>query len=228
MIADIPTIVEALKDTPHYLEGSRVSYSLCGEDLAALMLLSQEREKGVYVDIGSFHPTMYSNTFLLYLNGWHGLAVDANGEMVEKYKAWRPRDACIRALVSTKVEKRNYYYMQNGAYNGLHNVDPAVHNLTAPADQKILRVEEMTAVPINDILEAFVGKQKFDFLSTDCEGFDTELLLAMDFKRFRPKVISAEVTYQECLSGPLKDHLERQNYKFWGLLGHSVMLLRKD
>ena len=34
--------------------------------------------KGTYLDIGCYHETLYSNTKLLNLIGWRGLAVDAN------------------------------------------------------------------------------------------------------------------------------------------------------
>ena len=37
--------------------------------------------KGTYLDVGCYHETLYSNTKLLSLSGWHGLAVDANPDL---------------------------------------------------------------------------------------------------------------------------------------------------
>ena len=46
---------------------NRKSYSQWGEDLF-IQEFFKGRAKGFYVDIGSFHPIMYSNTFLLFKN----------------------------------------------------------------------------------------------------------------------------------------------------------------
>lgn len=32
---------------------------------------------GIYVDVGAFHPTKFSNTHLFYLNGWRGINIEA-------------------------------------------------------------------------------------------------------------------------------------------------------
>ena len=48
-----------------------------GEEKKILELFDKDL-KGVYVDLGCFHPTRSNNTLEMYKKGWHGLNVDLN------------------------------------------------------------------------------------------------------------------------------------------------------
>ena len=52
------------------------SYSVSGEDLIILPFLPAKG--GFYVDVGCYHPILYSNTYRLYRNGWKGIVIDPN------------------------------------------------------------------------------------------------------------------------------------------------------
>ena len=47
--------------------------------------------KGTYLDIGCFSETLFSNTKLLSLMGWAGLAVDANPALEKQWLNARKR-----------------------------------------------------------------------------------------------------------------------------------------
>ena len=55
----------------------REYYSQWGEDLF-IQKYFKDKIKGFYLDIGCFHPIMYSNTFLLFNKGWSGINIDLN------------------------------------------------------------------------------------------------------------------------------------------------------
>ena len=57
----------------------RKQYSQWGEDVY-INEYFKKLEKGIYLDIGCFHPFMYSNTCLLFNKGWTGINVDINQE----------------------------------------------------------------------------------------------------------------------------------------------------
>lgn len=99
--------------------------------------------------------------------------------------------------------------------------------LNYESSQKIIRSEERQTTPIMQILDQYIGTKKFDFLSIVTEGMDERLLLAIDFKRYRPKVIAIEIGFEEWQKEPLKLFIEKINYKFVGLTLHSSVLLRK-
>lgn len=50
------------------------SYSECGQDLFVMSLLNIKN--GNFLDLGCFLPKKINNTYLLELNGWHGVSVD--------------------------------------------------------------------------------------------------------------------------------------------------------
>ena len=55
----------------------RSRYSQWGEDLSIIEFF-REKKNGVYFAVGCFHPLMYSNTCLLFKNGWNGLNIAIN------------------------------------------------------------------------------------------------------------------------------------------------------
>lgn len=69
---------------------SKKSFSQYGEDL----ILESYFQKiglsdGVYVDIGGFHPTWLSNTYLLHKKGWSGFVVDVDRLKLKTFEILR-------------------------------------------------------------------------------------------------------------------------------------------
>jgi hypothetical protein len=52
-----------------------ITFSQEGEDILIPFFLKNE-ERGIYVDVGAHHPFRFSNTALLYSQGWHGINID--------------------------------------------------------------------------------------------------------------------------------------------------------
>src|SRR5581483_8094739 len=74
-------------------------YSQEGEDLLLARLFDGQK-KGFYVDVGAHHPFRFSNTYLLYLNGWRGINIDAMPGSMAAFRKLRPRDINIECMVS--------------------------------------------------------------------------------------------------------------------------------
>jgi len=80
------------------------SYSQEGEDMI-LRRLFENQERGLYVDIGAYHPKKFSNTYFFYRAGWIGINVDAMPGSMKKFRSRRPRDINIEAAISDKREE---------------------------------------------------------------------------------------------------------------------------
>ena len=52
-------------------------YSQFGED-QFIFEFFKDKKKGVYLDVGCFHPFYWSNTCLLHQKGWEGINIDIN------------------------------------------------------------------------------------------------------------------------------------------------------
>ena len=50
------------------------SHSQFGEDRKIISLF-QKNKRGLYLDIGCFHPVRQSNTYLMYKFGWKGVNI---------------------------------------------------------------------------------------------------------------------------------------------------------
>jgi len=80
-------------------ESVKTNYSQAFQDIFTLSVLNGKRN-GCYVEIGGWHGTSDSNTYLLEtLFDWIGFAVEWNPEYVERYNVVRKnRCLCLNAL----------------------------------------------------------------------------------------------------------------------------------
>ena len=206
---------------------SRTSFSQYGEDSVASYYLQQEKEKGIIVDIGAYHPFRFSNTFLFHLKGWKTVSVDASAEAIDLFNAIRPTDTNICTLVSDKTETLKYYQFAEGAWNTTNSDIVPVLAERGLTETQLVSTTEMQTQSIVELLEQHVGSQKFDLLDIDVEGMDIQLLLGIDLTIYRPRLIFAEINEKNLTSPPVRDHLERGGYKLRGYCGNSALLLRQ-
>ena len=77
----------------------RKHYGQWAEDVIIDSLTAGKRA-GVYVDVGAYHPFHYSNTYLLYHRGWHGINIDPNPSAIMLFNWHRKRDINLNLGVS--------------------------------------------------------------------------------------------------------------------------------
>lgn len=196
---------------------AHTSFSQMGEDLIVKQIIGAQK-KGFYVDVGAFHPTLYSNTFIFYQMGWRGINIDAMPGSMKIFESIRPRDINIEMAVGKKMSAVQYY--KSNA--------PALNTLSPTRAEAIRRMKkfmitdniEIPVEPLSAILERNLPKkQKIDFLSVDVEGMDIEVLKSNNWKKFRPKVIIVE-SFTFNLEKPDNDlvykYLKNQNYVLAG------------
>jgi FkbM family methyltransferase len=203
-------------------------FSQGGEDIAIDILLAKETTKGLFVDIGAYHPIRFSNTFLLYVQGWRGVNIDANADAIQLFNTFRPEDKNLTALVSDKVETLNFYRFPEGAWNTTHTEGAKMLQERDPVQTPIIAVEPKVTVPVSQILDEYVGTQKFDLLTIDVEGMDLQILYAINFQKYRPKVMALEVTIREWTSEPLASFIQAKGYEVFAQCVNTLILRRKD
>ena len=69
----------------------------------------KKRSKGVYVDVGCYHPLDGNNTYLLYKKGWHGMNIDLNETSIDLFNKARKNDVNLKIAVSNKYEKIKFF-----------------------------------------------------------------------------------------------------------------------
>lgn len=158
------------------------TYAQFGEDTVLLKLFGDKND-GRYVDVGAHHPYRYSNTFLLYQKGWHGVNIDPNPHTIRLFNEARPVDENICSGVG-RAGTLTYYRFS----------DPAVNTFERKEAEKwrgksFLKFLGTTEVEVRPLSRLVVGP--FDLLTIDAEGMDLEVLQSYDWKYY-PKVVVIE------------------------------------
>lgn len=175
---------------------------------------------GTYVDVGCNEPVNFSNTFNLYLQGWRGINIDANRELIEKCKKIRKEDICVCAAVSDQQKETHFYKAKNPLISSIdedyvsNGGDWWISNLDAK--------ETVTTQTLTSILDKELAPgSNIDFLSIDVEGHDFKVLKSLDLSRYRPKVIIIELRELDKLNdNEINKYLIANNYLF---KGYSVL-----
>jgi FkbM family methyltransferase len=177
------------------------SYSGAGEDrfvlswlLSAYGLTETEIR---YCDIGANHPRKLSNTFALYQRGARGILVEPDPQQADLLRRHRPRDTILN--VGAAFDERRTARLKrfnSSVFNTFSDaqVDLVLNsskNWRADQLQGIQSEVEIELVDVNDILSQ---GDALHFLSIDVEGVELPILQAVDFNRFRPKMICIEAS----------------------------------
>jgi FkbM family methyltransferase len=166
------------------------SFSSAGEDMILRHLLGSDKMSGFYVDVGAFHPTLFSNTYFFYLNGWQGINIEARPGSKPLFDKIRPRDINLEVGVSSESGSMTYYFIAE---------DSPMNSFSPDFLRQIEMLNEVRSeisvptLPLADLFDRHLPEgQPIDFLDVDVEGHDLEVLESNDWKRFRPRLIVVE------------------------------------
>jgi len=165
------------------------SFSQEGEDIILDGLL-QVKEKGFYVDLGSYHPVKYSNTLKFYLRGWNGINVDATPGSMKIFDKIRNRDINVETAISDVAGEMTYYQFNEPALN---TFDSSVLRDCEEAGYKLISKKTVLIRPIMEVLDTYVPRnQQIDFMDIDVEGLDEKIIDAIDWKKYHPTIVLTE------------------------------------
>jgi FkbM family methyltransferase len=167
----------------------RKQYSQWGED-KFINKFFQNKKDGIYLDIGCFHPLMYSNTCLLHRNGWRGINIDINPTSIDLFNIVRPNDTNICTTISKKKEIFNIFY--DDPFSPLNTLSQKFYENSKDKFFKNKKKITVESKSIKQILEISKSDKNIDFVNIDVEGMDYEILTAIDLNRLKPKLISIE------------------------------------
>lgn len=162
-----------------------ISYAQNFEDVTLWRALHDVNE-GRYVDVGAFHPEIDSVSKWFYDQGWSGINLEPVPEMFTVLEAARPRDQNIRAAAGAFAGLAEMAVVTES--KGLSSLDVSAVRANIAMPCTLVQVEVR---PLRNVLEPFAGHD-IHFLKIDAEGSELDVLLGMDFTRFRPWVVVVE------------------------------------
>ena len=167
---------------------SFVSYAQNFEDVMIWRALKHV-ENGFYIDVGANDPTLYSVTRAFYDRGWHGINLEPVDEFFARLEAQRPRDINLKVGAGESAGSFSFFDIPD---TGLATSDPTVAQRHRDAGW-IVNTIEVPVLPLSDICQKHVDGE-IHFLKIDVEGAEKNVLLGMDFKRWRPWLVVVEAT----------------------------------
>jgi len=198
------------------------SYSTFGEDIFLQKFFSKQKT-GFYIDVGCYHPLLGNNTYLLYKKGWHGLNFDVSQKTIELFDFLRKKDVNICCGITNKKGQKKLFFRKKLNMLNTFNKDIAKIHFLNGYNSKIIKVNTL-----NYFLKKYYrNKKKIDLLKIDTEGEELNVLKSIDFKIYKPRLISIEIHNQKSM---YKDDLEyfksNKIYKF--LISKKYNLIWKN
>lgn len=202
------------------LTGIYVSFyfSQTGEDIIIQEIIKKrlKRKKGFYIDVGCNDPIIWSNTFKLYLEGWHGINIDANPKLIERVKQIKKKDISLCYAISDKEEEVSFFESDTHAVSTINKETYQQWNKT----WNFKEPQVMQAKRLDSLLDQYLSPdQEIDLLSIDVEGHDINVLQSIDLYKYRPKLIIIEMhkfSFENYRSNPTVDYLEKHNFSMVG------------
>ena len=165
---------------------SFITYAQNNEDLVLYRALS-EVQNGFYIDVGANDPSDDSVTKAFYDRGWRGINIEPLLSHWHDLERDRPEDINLRCAV--------------GDHSGVMEIwEPEIRGWSTASVDVIAQHESdglvgvTHSVPMRTLTEICQenGNREIHFLKIDVEGFERNVLLGMDFQKFRPWIIVVE------------------------------------
>jgi hypothetical protein len=203
---------------------NRKKYSQWGED-QYIKNFFKDKAKGTYLDVGCFHPYMYSNTCLLYKKGWMGINLDINQTSIDLFNISRPKDTNICTTIDENKKEFIMYY--DDPFSPINTLDKNFYKSSQKnffQSKKTILIKSKT---IKEILEISRIENDVDFINIDVEGLDYDILKQIDLKKLKVKLISIETHNVEGHVSKnfelISNFLKKYNFSIYHRVGPSTL-----
>lgn len=182
-----------------FLENKKNIYSQLYQDMFAEFIVGNESKK-TFLEFGATNGIEYSNSYSLEKSFlWKGALAEPDPQWHNDLKKNRSNTTIIYDCVwSISNEKLNFLSSNKGVYSTL-DVFKLSDQDTMPGNSK-KRLENfkqitVNTISLNDLINEHLNDIAPSYISVDTEGSEYEILLNLDFKKYRPKVFTVEHNY---------------------------------
>lgn len=203
------------------------SYSQEGEDMI-LRRIFEMKKTGFYVDVGAYHPKLFSNTYLFYKEGWRGINIEPNPAGIRLFEEQRKLDINLAVGVSDVPSERIYYMFNEPALN---TFEESIANMPSRTEGQYHLIGETTVNVrrLDNILEEYLPKKKnIDFISIDVEGHELNVIRSNDWGKYRPHCLLVEVltaSIPAIMQSDLHKTMTQNNYTLYAKTANTLFYL---
>lgn len=199
---------------------SKNDYSQWGESEFIKKVLS-EKDNGFYLDIGAHHPYRYSNTYLLYKNGWRGIVVEPDTSSKIMFTLARPKDIFVNLALHTSSFRKKYYIFKDNALNTIDS--KTFQNVVKSGQSKLVKTQDITPITFSYLIKKYLPKQqRIDLINIDTEGSDFDIISSINWNLVKPKYILIEASNSQ-----INKLLSKQGYKKYQKYGLTQTYILK-
>ncbi len=169
---------------------------------------------GIYIDIGSSHPFIISNTYMLYKSGWWGITADPIPYLFRRHLKYRPRDIALNVALNSEIGQLTFFQMIPSVlstFDGTKAQD-LIRNGEILRSKNTIKVTTLAKL----YQENLAGK-KVNLLSVDAEGYDLEILKGNDWSSMHPELVICETDQGN--STKVDDYMNSVGYRIMKQLG---------
>jgi hypothetical protein len=173
--------------------------------------------KGAFVEVGSNHPVLNSNSYYLESEWkYSGISIDPI-DYSKLFKDLRPRTEFINVAVDPFRKFVIINYIKN--ISGWENQVSSIYNNILKHGRGFLsKKKKVKALPLSKVCK----KIKFiDLLLLDCEGHEIQVLKSLNWMKHHPKLILTENSGEFYPRKILKNYLIKKKYTLVARIGAS-------
>lgn len=203
-------------------------FSGFGEDIV-LKDIFHRKNKGLYVDVGCWHPKWGSNTYLLHQKGWGGINIDMDTFKVDMFNMARKN--AINVCTAVSDEEKNLTYYSSKDHSAMNTLDPEFAKVATGNKQGLnYEVKKTKSTTLDSIISATrYAKTEIDLLSIDVEGHELPVLRSLDFEMYKPKVVVVEIhseKIEDLLTSEIYLFMRGKKYSLYSWIQPSLIFIR--
>jgi FkbM family methyltransferase len=166
-----------------------ISESQCIQDIFCAISLN-EKKKGFFLEVGVGNGRLISNTYMLEKHySWSGILVEPNRSFHPHIVFCRTAKLDCRAAASSSGKKLRFdEFTSAGEHSRISGT--VGHKINSAILQY-----DVQSVALTELLLENGAPSEIDYLSLDTEGSEVDILLGIDFNKFRFNVMTIEHNY---------------------------------
>ena len=201
-----------------------ITYSQHGEDLMLCNLFKQlQIDKPSYLDLGAHHPSIISNTKLLYDRGSSGVNVEANPNLIPAFLEQRPRDKTINVGVGLEEGFFDFYMYSDSSGRNTFSLEE-LNRVQSETTLKLQKCIPLKLVTLNSVVDQYCDGVFPHLLSCDIEGLDFDILHKCDFSKNSPVIICVETRINQ--THQMSEMLREKGYSPYCRMGENILFVK--
>jgi FkbM family methyltransferase len=148
---------------------------------------------GFYIDVGAWHPDIYSVTKHFYERGWSGINIEPSTFYFEILKKRRVRDTNLNVAVGSRAGDLDFFEMPGSGLSSLRQ-DAVAHASRYGFSSRRYKVPVVT---LQSICEQYCPGKLVSFLKIDVEGFEEDVIKSLDWQTHRPVLVVVEAMHPD-------------------------------